>query len=384
MPNTIALVDCDSFFVSCEQADFPALAGKPVCVVTGENGCVVSRSREAKIAGVKMGQPYFQAKKLFPDVRYINGRHERYREYSARVMNCLKEFSPEVEICSIDEAYMDLNSLDRLYRMDFSALALKIRDTVRQKCGIPVSIGISSSKLLAKLASDKAKDSGGVFIIREGELLQLLEQTDLTEICGFGKQNGNKMKMHGIFNCLEFIRRDDGWIRKCLGVNGLTMKYELLGKTVRKVNTAAEKNKSVQDTAALSKFSDDKDILRASLKYHAHCAGRRLRQEESFCRTVGIMLRTKDFQVFSASVRLPQPTNGEREIFAAATGLLDTLYRPHILYRSTGVMLEQLCGKADFQPCLFDKPEYTDDKVSRLIDELEQKFGADVIKNGLF
>lgn len=384
MPDTIALVDCDSFFVSCEQADNPALAGKPVCVVTGENGCIVSRSREAKAAGVKMGQPYFQAKRLFPDVHYITSRHERYREYSAKVMNCLKEFSPEVEICSIDEAYMGLNSLDRLYRMDFTALAHKIRNTVRQKCGIPVSVGISSSKLLAKLASDKAKDSGGVFIIREGELLRLLEQTDLTEVCGFGKQNGNKMRMYGIFNCLEYISRDDSWIRKCLGVNGLTMKYELLGKTVRKVDTAAEKNKSVQDTAALSKFSDDKAVLRASLKYHAHCAGRRLRQEDSFCKIVGVMLRTKDFQVFSASARLPQPTNSEKEIFDTAAGLLDSLYRPHILYRSTGIMLEQLCSKTDFQPELFDNHEYTDDKVSRLLDELEQKFGKDVVKNGLF
>ena len=125
--STIALVDCDSFFVSCEQADNASLRGKAVCVVSGGNGCVVSRSREAKQAGVKMGQPCFMAKKEFPNVIYINGRHGRYEEYSAKVMACLKNFTPDVEVCSIDEAYMNLHGLDKLYKKDFASLAASIR-----------------------------------------------------------------------------------------------------------------------------------------------------------------------------------------------------------------------------------------------------------------
>jgi len=384
MSNTIALVDCDSFFVSCEQADNPALAEKPVCVITGENGCIVSRSAEAKKVGVKMGQPYFQAKKEFPEVFYVSARHQRYAEYSDRVMQCLRSFSPDVEVCSIDEAYLNLNSLDKLYHLDFTALAHKIRDSVRQECLIPVSIGISSSKLLAKFASDKAKAGNGVFFIQQGQLQQLLVQTEIEEICGFGRKNTAKMKMYGVFNCLEFVNHSDSWIRQHLGINGLTLKYELLGRSVRPVKKDTGKTKSIQDTAALSRFSDDKDILRASLRYHVHHASRKLRQDNLFCKTVSLMLRTKDFQVFTSNGKLPCPTNSEKEIFSLAAELLDKLYRPHLLYRSTGITLENLCGKTDFQPNLFTEPEYNDDKISRLLDELEQKFGTDVVKNGLF
>ena len=167
--SKIALVDCDSFFVSCEQAENPALRGRAVCVVSGSNGCVVS-----------------------------NGL---YKQYSQKVMACLKNFTPDVEVCSIDEAYLNMHGLDRLYHQDFMQLAKTIRQKVWQNCGIPVSIGVSSSKLLAKLASDKAKNSGGVYIINQTDLSQVLQETQLEDVCGFGRQHTAKMKMSGIFNC---------------------------------------------------------------------------------------------------------------------------------------------------------------------------------------
>lgn len=382
--SKIALVDCDSFFVSCEQAENPALCGRAVCVVSGSNGCVVSRSREAKTVGVKMGQPCFMAKKEFPNVCYLNGRNGLYKQYSQKVMACLKNFTPDVEVCSIDEAYLNMHGLDRLYHQDFMQLAKTIRQKVWQDCRIPVSIGVSSSKLLAKLASDKAKSSGGIYIINQTDLSQVLQETQLEDVCGFGRQHTAKMKMSGIFNCAEFVAQSDSWVRKNLGIVGLDLKYELLGHLVNKIKTEQSLPKSIQSTSALSKFTSDMAVLRASLKYHVHSASQKLRAEDCYCQTVGIMLRTKDFQIYTNSVKLTQPTNGEQELFAAAQGLLPKIYNPEILYRSSGVTLEHLLNSKDFQPNLFAQPEYKDDKVSRVLDELEKKFGKDIVKNGLF
>ena len=159
--HVIALVDCDSFFVSCEQARNSELCGKPVCVVTGGNGCVVSRSREAKKLGVKMGMPLFMAKKDF-----------------------LRQVAPEVEVVSVDEAYADLTSLDKVYKTDYFTLAVRLREKILRETKIPVSIGLAPSKLLAKLASDKAKNTGGVFQISPDTVEDVLRQTDIGEVSG--------------------------------------------------------------------------------------------------------------------------------------------------------------------------------------------------------
>ncbi len=384
MPNIIALIDCDCFFVSCERIENPDLHGKPVCVVTGENGCIVSRSKEAKNMGVKMGQPLFMAKKEYPNAIYINTHHSKYEMYSAKVMECLRTFTPDVEVCSIDEAYINLSGLEKLYKKNTEEIAKDIRKNIWEKCKIPVSIGIGTSKTLAKLASDKAKSGTGVFCIKTENLPEILTTTPLDEVCGFGKQNTTKMQMLGVFNCAEFTQNTDTWVRKNLGIKGLDLKYELLGYMVHKVSSVEEKPKSIQDTSALTKFTSDEAILRASLKYHVHCASRKLREEECFCKNVGVLLRTKDFIVSNENIKLNTPTNGEKEIFEAVLKAFKRIYNPNILYRSTGVILDNLLGKDEYQPSLFNMPEYNDDKISRAIDECEKKFGKNIIKSGLF
>lgn len=380
----IALIDCDNFFVSCEQAENPKLHGLSVCVTTGENGCIVSRSSEAKKLGIKMGEPYFMARQKHPTALYLPARHELYHQYSSQVMDCLRTFTPDVEVYSIDEAYMNLRGLDRLYKKSFPDLAAEIRTFVWQQCNIPVSIGISLSKTLAKLASDKAKSRGGVFLINAENLQQILEQTEISAVCGFGRRQTEKMKMFGIFDCRQFVDNSDSWIRQTMGIKGLNLKYELLGHSINPVSALLEKPKSIQNTSALSKFTSDVDVLRASLKYHAHLAGRKLRIEDCYCRQIGVLLRTKDFQTSCLYHKMDYPTNSEKEIFNAATSLLQKMYNPCTIYRSSGIIMENLISREQFQPNLFAKPEYYDDKISRLMDELEQKFGKDVIKNGLF
>ena len=186
--KVIALVDCDSFFVSCEQKVNPELKGKPVCVLSNKDGCVISRSKEAKKMGVRMGQPYFLAKNEFPDAIYVSCHHDLYGEISAEVMAVLREFSPNVQVYSVDEAFVELTGLKSLYKKNYLELALFIREQINEKVDIPVSIGVSSTKTLAKLASDKAKKSDtGVYLISNKKILQELQNTKIEEIWGIGK-----------------------------------------------------------------------------------------------------------------------------------------------------------------------------------------------------
>ena len=188
--HVIALVDCDCFFVSCERVDNPKLNGKAVCVTTGatSKGIVVSRSNEAKALGIKMGQPMFQLQGQFDNAHYIPARHERYAEISKQVMAVLRDFTPDVEEVSIDEAYLDLTGMSKLYGMTYENLIKKIRETVLEKTKVPVSIGLSTSKTLAKLASDKAKKTGGIFIIPPKKVREILHGINLEEICGISHQ----------------------------------------------------------------------------------------------------------------------------------------------------------------------------------------------------
>ena len=198
----IALVDCDCFFVSCERVDNPALCAKPVCVVTNttNKGIVLSRSKEAKALGIKMWQPMFQLAGLHPSCHYILCRPERYGEISKTVMSVLRSFTPDVEVVSIDEAFMDVTGLNALYGISYTQLITNIRAEVLRRTKVPVSIGLCSSKRLAKLASDKAKETGGIYVIRPtpDTIMEKVGDTPIKEVSGIGKQNAKRLWFNGI------------------------------------------------------------------------------------------------------------------------------------------------------------------------------------------
>ena len=297
--HIIALVDCDSFFVSCEQAANPELKGKPVCVMSARGQCVISRSKEAKRLGIRMGMPYFQIEGQMKKAIFINANHELYSQMSQKVMSVLKTFSPKVEIYSIDEAFIDLTGLERLYHRNYLEIAKMIREEIQIKADIPVSIGLSSSKTLAKLASDKAKNlDEGVYLIGSRKIIPVLEKTSIDEICGIGKNLSAMFRKNGILTAYELVSQDDLWINKQIGIHGLEMKHELLGEMVSPVSDEVKLPKSIQKTSALAKFTSDKNYLKNSLNYHIHRACVKLRKINAKCKGVSIFLRTKDFKVF--------------------------------------------------------------------------------------
>lgn len=383
--HVIALVDCDSFFVSCEQSVNPDLKGKPVCVMSGRGQCVISRSKEAKKLGIRMGMPYFQIEGQMKKAVFINANHELYCQISEKVMDVLKSFSPKVEIYSIDEAFVELTGLERLYKKNYLEIAQMIRQEVLDKVDIPVSIGVSSSKSLAKLASDKAKKADeGVFLVGSRKIIPLLEKTSIDEIWGIGKNLSIMLRKHGILTAYELISQDDLWLNKQIGIHGLEMKHELLGEMVSPVSNEIKLPKSIQKTSALAKFSSDKNYLKNSLNYHIHRACVKLRKINAKCKGVSIFLRTKDFKVYCEKKVLNVSTDFELEISDIVFELLEKIYNPNILYRSTGVILDTFVFNNEAQMSLFSDNVVDErkEKLSKCFDKLEQRFGKDIIQTG--
>lgn len=383
--HVIALVDCDSFFASCEQSVNPDLKGKPVCVMSGRGQCVISRSKEAKKLGIRMGMPYFQIEGQMKKAVFINANHELYCQISEKVMDVLKSFSPKVEIYSIDEAFVELTGLERLYKKNYLEIAQMIRQEVLDKVDIPVSIGVSSSKSLAKLASDKAKKADeGVFLVGSRKIIPLLEKTSIDEIWGIGKNLSIMLRKHGILTAYELISQDDLWLNKQIGIRGLEMKHELLGEMVSPVSNEIKLPKSIQKTSALAKFSSDKNYLKNSLNYHIHRACVKLRKINAKCKGVSIFLRTKDFKVYCEKKVLNVSTDFELEISDIVFELLEKMYNSNILYRSTGVILDTFVFNNEAQMSLFSDNVVDErkEKLSKCFDKLEQRFGKDIIQTG--
>lgn len=382
--HVIALVDCDCFYVSSERKDNPQLIGKPVCTVTttSNKGIVLSRSKEANALGIKMGAPMFQIKDKYPTCHFIPARYQRYNEISKQVMDCIKTFSPDVEVTSVDESYIDLTSLDKVYKSTYTDIIKKIRQTIWDKVRIPVSIGLSTSKTLAKLASDKAKTNNGIFVIPPDKILDVIGNMPIDDVCGIGKKNSEHMKFSGIFTIREFVERDNGWIRQAFGINGLNLKSELTGIATSLVNNEQTAPQSIQVTRSFEDFSQSLEYLEHELNRHTHEACQKLRRWNGYCQCIEVMLRTKDFKYYTTEAKLSNPTNGDQEVRMTAVQLLKELYRPNLIYRSTGITLKNLTY-GERQQSLFEETKPHDDKLSHLVDELEERFGRGIIKTGL-
>lgn len=382
MKHYIALADCDCFFVSAERAFNPRLDGRAVAVLSNNDGCVISRSREAKALGLKMGEPYFMAKKRLPQVLYVRANHDLYRSISAKVMAKFKSFTPDVEVCSVDEAYLDLTGTKLLYRQNYIKTAQMIRQAVWDKLHIPVSIGLSTTKTLAKLASDKAKNTGGVFAIGSAERNKILAQTLIADVSGVGRKLLLKMREECIFTALDFVMRPDYWVKARFGTHGADLKAELSGIPLFKVEPDDKAPLSIQQTSALREFSSDIAVLKTDLCRHIHTACRKARSEGAKAAAIEVMLRTKDFKVVTARAKLDFASNQETEITPPALRLLTQLFTPAVVWRSTGITLTGLVYGEREQLDLFQPAKKSDDRLGSILDKLEEKFGKNIVHLG--
>ncbi len=393
MKKVIALVDCNNFFVACERLYRPELVGKAVCVLSNNDGCVVSRSNEAKRLGVQMGAPYFMIKNQFKNVVFLSGNLPFYCEISMRIMQKLKDFTPDVEIYSIDEAFLDLTGLRKTFNCSYEEIVKKIVKEVKEETGIDVSIGLSYSKVLAKLASDKAKNiqkvqkredtDARVYKIGYRQIQKELKETLISDIWGVGKNTTALLKKHLIQSAFDFVSQDDVWLKKNLGKIGLDLKQELLGNSINPVNSEEVLPKSVSRSESFKEFQTDKNYIQEELNSHVHKVCKKLRSLDLNAGCIEIFLRTKDFQVFSQKVNLVSPSNVEFELFNYCKKILDEMFREGVIYRSVGFCALKLTSSKTEQISLFEpKDKENKQNLSASWDKLEEKFGKGIIKLG--
>ena len=381
----IALIDCDSFFVSCERKLNPELKGIPVSVVSGERGCVIARSREAKALGIPMGIPLFQAVEKYPECIYISANHYAYTKISAMVMQILKEYSPNVQVYSIDEAFVDFTGLTKLYKKNYFKLAYEIQQRILKEVDIPVSIGVGKTKTIAKLASDKSKNtSTHISLVGKSKLRDVLRYTDIQEVWGIGRKLGVKLRGLGVRTAYDYILRDDSWIKTRFGKNGLAIKSELLGIMVSPISNEIELPKSISDTKSFLEFTSDLQFLKNELSIHIHDVCTRLRKINCKASTIGVILKTKDFRTLYSKVQVAVPINFEFEISKYAFPVLEKMFSSDTLYRSVGIVLEDFNLCSQEQLILFDTDTKREqkEKLGKSLDKLEQKFGRNIVRTG--
>ncbi len=386
----IVLVDCNNFFVSCEELFDPSLKGRPVCVLGNNDGCVIARSNPAKDLGVAMGMPYFIAKKKFKDVIYLSGNHSKYREISRKIMQKLYDFSPTVEKYSIDEAFIDITGCERAHKAPYFEIAQKIRLSIKNEIGIDVSIGLSSSKTLAKLASEIAKsnlrkktDMSGVFEINVQNMGEILRTTSINEIWGIGRNLDKTLRRHNIRSALDFINLPEDFLKRNLGKNGLDMQKELSGVSINPVSAEEEAPKSISKTASFRHFVDDKSVIKNALNHHCHLVCTQLRSQNLTAKLLVVMLRTKDFKVYTNKLALDTPIESEFEINKEIYRLFDEIYLKGVMYRSSGVILSRIEKKKEEQLGLFNAEKKIKSKnLSKAWDNIEKKYGFGSLKIG--
>ena len=390
MKRVIALVDCNNFFVSCERLRRPELTDKPVCVLSNNDGCVVSRSNEAKRMGVEMGAPYFIAKNQFKKVTFLSGDLTYYCEISKRVMDKLLDFTPDVEIYSIDEAFLDLTGLRRTFNCQYEEIVERIVREIKDEIGIDVSVGLSYSKVLAKLANDKAKNLQKIGIdkrtykIGYRRIKDELKETLISDVWGVVKNTTALLKKHLIQTAYELVSQEDVWIKRILGKIGLDLKKELLGEIVNPVNVQYVAPKSISRSESFREFQTDKNYIQEQLNSHIHKVCKKLRSENLVTSCVSVMLRTKDFQVQNVKINLINPTNVEFELVEYSKKILDSIFEKNIIYRSCGFCAMKLTSSNNQQISLFDSQKtIKTQELSKSWDKLEEKFGKGIVKLGM-
>lgn len=383
----IALVDCNNFFVSCEQLMNPMLKERAVCVLSNNDGCIIARSKEAKEMGIPMGYPLFKAKKEFKNVIYISRNFGLYHDISNRIIMKLLSYTPDVEQYSIDEAFLDLTGLKKLYRCSYEEIIARIKKDIEQEIGVPVSIGLAPSKTLAKLACEQAKKIpalNGLCRIRFKDIDKILARTYIEDVWGIGKNTAALFHKYGIYKCSEIVKQNEFWLKKIWGKRGLELKAELSGISAYSVNSKAELPKSIQKTSAFGTFTDNKEYIKGSLHYHSHQVCSKLRKLGLQTEIIFVMLRTKDFQVFTEKMVLPEATDSEFLVNQYADKLLDKVYRPGIIYRSSGIFAEKLTEKSASQLFLFeDEKTRKAQKLAQLWDKFENKYGKNCFQIGV-
>ena len=384
-----ALVDCNNFYASCQRVFEPHLIGKPVVILSNNDGCVIARSNEAKALGIPMGAPAFEFKKLFEanNVFVYSSNYALYGDMSSRVMNILSTYTPEIEIYSIDEAFLKFKGFELF---DLDEYGINIQKTVTKNTGIPVSVGFAPTKALAKVANKIAKKfpdrTKSVYVIdNEEKRIKALKWTKIEDVWGIGRRHAKKLQAKNILNAYQFTLLSDDWVRKEMAVVGLRLKHELQGKPTLDLEQPKNK-KMIATTRSFEKmYSKFEDVSERIATFTASCS-EKLRKQDSHCNMVMVFVHTnyfrKDQPQYSRNIIINTdfPTNSTIELNHYAQIGLKAIFREGFYYKKAGVIVMGLTPNSETQLSLFNSSNPKHQPLMGVIDKMNKNFGVNKVK----
>ena len=388
LSNSIALIDCNNFYASCERIFNPKLMRKPIVVLSNNDGCIITRSAEAKKLGIKMGEPYFKAKKIIDqnNVKVFSSNYSLYGDISQRVMETLAKFASEVEIYSIDEAFLALNGFENY---ELNTYCSYIRRTIKQWIGIPVSIGVSSTKTLSKIANNLAKKNEeyqGVCILKTWfDISEALKLTDIGDVWGIGRRLTNFLNKYNVSTAYDFIQLDRGWVRKNMGVVGEKTFLELCGVSCIEMDLVPSDKKSCCVSRSFSKPIETLYDLEESVSTYGSRVAEKIREERLVAESMSVFVLTNYFnrkeKQYSNSIKLqlPYPTNDSVKIVKRSLEGIRKIYRKGYRYKKAGVILYGLTN-ANQTRGLLDNDRENSDAIMSTLDRINHRYGSSTIR----
>ncbi|KAB1160802.1 Y-family DNA polymerase [Tenacibaculum aiptasiae] len=384
-----ALVDCNNFYTSCERVFNPNLEGKPVAILSNNDGCVISMSDEAKKINLPFGAPIFKWEQFCKNnnISVLSSNYPLYGDMSARVMKILEQFSPDVEVYSIDEAFLQFKGFDNY---DFDSYGKKIRSTILQWTGIPTCVGLAPTKALSKIANKIArkfpKKTGGVYVIdSEEKRIKALKWIPIESVWGIGRGLVKKLKAKGCIKAYDFTQLDDDWVRKKLSITVWKLKKDLEGDSKIILDEPVTK-KAIATTRSFEYTFSDIDNIKERISTFATSCAEKLRKQNSSCHMVVVMLRSdrhkKDSEQHrvSKTVVFPYPTDSTLTISKSAVKAVTTIFKEGIKYKRAGVIVTGLVPSDNYQLNMFEGENPKHKPLMKAIDKLNKTFKSDKVK----
>jgi DNA polymerase V len=380
--STFALVDCNNFYVSCERVFNPSLRNRPVVVLSNNDGCTVARSPEVKALGIKMGVPRFKVQQLIQkhDIQVFSSNYALYGDMSRRVMETLSLFAPEIEVYSIDEAFLGLTGWDFSELGDYGH---QLRTTVYQWTGIPISIGFAPTKTLAKVANRLAKQrTEGVFVLSMTDLDTLLEAIAIEDIWGIGRRLSQWCYLHHIHNARQFASANPGLIRQKMGVVGVRLQLELQGVSCLPLDVHPQPKQETCVSRSFGQPVETWDDLKQAIATYTTKAAEKLRRQQQVASSLRVFLRTSpfkdDYYSNAITLALPTPTHYTPTLVHHAVLGLQSIFREGYAYKKAGVLMLGLVSAEYRQLNLLEPPPDFSKEAAHMevVDRLNQQLGA--------
>ena len=386
-----ALADCNNFFASCERVFRPDLQGKPVIVLSSNDGCAIARSNEAKALGIKMGDPLFKIRDLVAKhhVAVFSGNMALYGDLSQRVRWVLEEFAPSVEVYSIDECFLDLRGMTNI---DFDAYAKHISAQCWRQTSIPVSVGIAPTKTLAKIASKLCKQypklRGGCYMHRPQDIEKVLRKFPIEEVWGIGRKSVPKLKIRGVHTAYDFTQLPEGVVQALLGITGVRTWRELQGTPSIEFEDGFEAKQSICVSRSFSSEIYEVSELQEQVANFASSVAEKLRGQQSVASELVVFAYTNRFKEHEPQtyanglVTLTTPTADQRTIVGEAVQTLQKIFRRGYGYKKAGVIATKILGEKEVMHSLFEDTEAIEreQKITSALDAINATFGKGTIK----